>query len=550
MIDNNTQIQIAAADPDYYYNRMADAGLVYENTLSEATIPEEIINRVPKDIAISYEVVPVEYSNNVLTLITCSSSTLKQPSVLSDKLQCQVKLLITTEFNLRQGILKFYNVEDLSHRNFTANQGSSISSPLKLKAEKILHDAAAAKASDIHILPTGSGMTVMYRINGHLIDVTNDYQIKKDDISTFTNLIWSFDHKLQYKKNMANDGSFNIISNGITYSIRISTTPIATINPDDNWHKIVLRLLPQDRTTQTLEELKYPQDVLVAIRRTLLQNANGMVLMAGETGSGKTTTLYAMIDEQIALKGEMQNVCTIENPVEIHDSRYTQCQVRNAADDSIAMTPNKILQSLLRQDPDIILYGEIRSRDDAEKTIEAATTGHKVFSTVHASNCVSTIVRLLDLGVPRTSLLGQLNMIVSQRLLSPLCPHCSRPHTLTDIEKSVLSQKEIDILTKGTESISANLREKGSPIDIAKCKNPECNMGYLKRKVIPEYIEFDDELRDDLMSSSGSFTATQKILQKRGFKSMWNRVFPFILSGRIELKEALMKIGRAQGRGD
>lgn len=544
--ENESRIKIAAADPDYYYNRMAEAGLVYEQPLPELDISEELLHKVPKNIAINYEVVPVDYSNDddTLILVTCSSSTLKQPSVLADKLQCKIKLLTTTDFNLRQGILKFYNVEDLSHRSFNTNQGNTLSSPLKLKAEKMLHDAATSKASDIHILPTGSGMTVMFRINGHLVDVTNDYQIKKDDIDTFTNLVWSFDHKLQYKKNMANDGSFSIVSSGITYSIRISTTPVASINPDDNWHKIVLRLLPQDRTTQTLEELKYPLDVLTAVRRTLLRSANGMVLMAGETGSGKTTTLYAMIDEQISLKGEMQNVCTIENPVEIHDNRYTQCQVRNASEDSIAMTPTKILKSLLRQDPDIILYGEIRSRDDAEKTIEAATTGHKVFSTVHASNCVSTIVRLLDLGVPKTSLLGQMNMIISQRLLSPLCPQCSKPHVLTEIEKAVLSPSEIDTLMKG------NMREKGNQLDIDRCSNPNCNMGYLKRKVVPEYIEFDDELRDDLMNISGSFTATREVLKKRGFISMWERVFPFIVGGKIELKEALMKIGRSRCKGE
>lgn len=431
-MDTNERI-IAASDPDYYYNRMKDLGLVFEETLSEMDISSDLLDMVPKDIAVFYEILPISYENGVLTVVTAKDSTIKQKSVLVDKLQSSVRIMITSEFNIRKGIMKFYNVDDVSHRNAFNENMTTVSSALKMKLDTIIHDAAVEKASDIHILPTGGGLTINFRINGHLIDKSSVYQIKKEDMDSFTNLIWQCDNKLQYKKNMANDGSFSTIVNGIVYFIRISTIPVASLNPDDNWHKSVLRLLPQDRSTQSLIELKYPDDVLHAIRRTLLQNATGMILMAGETGSGKTTTLYAMIDEQLQLKGEMQNVCTIENPVEIHDNRYTQCQVRTATEENISMTPTKILQSLLRQDPDIILYGEIRSRDDAEKTIEAATTGHKVFSTVHASNCVSTIVRLLDLGVPRSSMLGQLNMIISQRLLSPLCPDCSKPHILTDI---------------------------------------------------------------------------------------------------------------------
>lgn len=539
---------IAASDPDYYYNQMRAAGLVFESPLQEMEISSELLNMVSKEDATKYVVLPISYENGLLTLVTANSSTLKQKAELADRLRCKIKIMITTEFNIRNGLIKFYNVDDVSHRNAFYDSSTSVFSALKMKLDTIIHDAAVEKASDIHILPTNGGLSINFRINGHLVDKTSVYQIKKEDIDSFTNLIWQCDNKLQYKKNMANDGSFSTMVNGTVYFVRISTIPVASINVDDNWHKSVLRLLPQDRSTQSLEDLKYPDDVLKAIRRTLLQNANGMILMAGETGSGKTTSLYAMIDEQLKLKGEMQNVCTIENPVEIHDNRYTQCQVRTATEENISMTPTKILQSLLRQDPDIILYGEIRSRDDAEKTIEAATTGHKVFSTVHASNCVSTIVRLLDLGVPRSSMLGQLNMIISQRLLSPLCPDCSKSHILTDIEKSVLSKSEVEAFTKGINGVLPNLRERGSGLDISRCKNKLCRNGYLKRQVVPEFIEFDDELRDALMNSAASFTATNNVLKQRGFKSMWDRVYKSVFLGKIELKEALTKIGRAKRR--
>ena len=198
-MDTNERI-IAASDPDYYYNRMKDLGLVFEETLSEMDISSDLLDMVPKDIAVFYEILPISYENGVLTVVTAKDSTIKQKSVLVDKLQSSVRIMITSEFNIRKGIMKFYNVDDVSHRNAFNENMTTVSSALKMKLDTIIHDAAVEKASDIHILPTGGGLTINFRINGHLIDKSSVYQIKKEDMDSFTNLIWQCDNKLQYKK--------------------------------------------------------------------------------------------------------------------------------------------------------------------------------------------------------------------------------------------------------------------------------------------------------------------------------------------------------------
>ena len=191
---------IAASDPDYYYNQMKAAGLVFEKSLQEIDIPLELLKIVSKEYAVHYMVLPIAYENGLLTLVTARSSTLKQKAELSDKLHCKIKIMITTEFNIRNGIMKFYKVEDVSHRNAFFESSNSVASALKMKLDTIIHDAAVEKASDIHILPTSGGLTINFRINGHLVDKTSVYQIKREDIDSFTNLIWQCDNKLQYKK--------------------------------------------------------------------------------------------------------------------------------------------------------------------------------------------------------------------------------------------------------------------------------------------------------------------------------------------------------------
>jgi len=213
-------------------------------------------------------------------------------------------------------------------------------------------------------------------------------------------------------------------------------------------------------------------------------------------------------------------------------------QVREAEQENLQMLAKDILKVGLRSDPDIFLYGEIRDKGDAVVAIEASTTGHRVFTTVHASNCIKTITRLLDLEVSKMSLLSELRMIISQRLVGLLCPHCRRQHTLTEDEIKILSEEEYQRLTNP----NLTLMERGSREERAKC--PMCHgTGLMGRTAVAEYVIFDMELRDALLNQR-SFQEVATLLKSHGFNSMWEKGLLMVQSGWIELKELIQAVGK------
>lgn len=526
---------------NFFYQQLKEAGLTYDEPLSDIDIDNDILELVSPTTVAEYKIIPVSKDDHDrILLVTYNEETFRNPEIIAEFFQGPVKLLLTTELNFKQGIEKFYNIDYVSsHRKAKASTKGEETSRLTILVDKIIQDAAKQNVSDIHLLPTSEGMTVQFRIYGHLVDVTQDYRIDPEEIAAVQTILSNKDPKKQFSINMPNAASWEFMHGNTTYYVRFSSMPVTTMSSDGNiWHKIVIRLLPQNKKTVSLVELGYPKETIDDIRKALLNSATGMFLLSGETGSGKTTTLYAMIDEQLKIRGEMQNVVTIEDPVEIHDSRYCQVQVRESLDERLSLTPTRILETTMRQDPNIILYGEIRTADDAEVVVEAATTGHKVFSTVHAKSCVATLVRLLDLNVTRSSLLGQINMIISQKLIGRLCPHCSTPHTLTDLERMVLSDEEIQQINSST----SNLRQLGSPERIAAC--PHCHGGYVGRIVIPEYLMFNTVMRDTFLKADISFKEIEKILESMRFKTMWSKAFALALQGQTDLKEILTVVGK------
>lgn len=524
---------------NFFYQQLKEAGLTYDEPLSDIDVAPEILDLISPSTASEFKIIPVARDEiNRVLLVTYNEEILKNPEEISEFFQDAVKVLLTTELNFKQGIEKFYNIDHVtSHRKAKVSTKAEETSKLTILVDKIIQDGAKQNASDIHLLPTSEGMTVHFRIYGHLVDVTNDYRIEPDEISPVMTILFNKDPRKQASTNMPNAASWEFTHGSMVYYVRLSSIPVATMDMNQ-WHKIVIRLLPQNKKTVNLIELGYPEDTINDIRKALLNSATGMFLLSGETGSGKTTTLYAMIDEQLKIRGEMQNVVTIEDPVEIHDSRYCQIQVRESTEERLSLTPPRILETTMRQDPNIILYGEIRTSRDAEVVVEAATTGHKVFSTVHAKSCVATLVRLLDLNVTRSSLLGQLNMIISQKLIGRLCPHCSEPHKITDLERMVLSDEEVQKATSGR----ANLRQLGSPERIAAC--PHCHGGYVGRIVIPEYLVFNTVMRDTFLKADISFEEIEKILESMRFKTMWSKAFELALDGQTDLKEILTVVGK------
>lgn len=530
-----------AALPEYAVERMKKSGFFFGDDLVNSKLQEDIIRMVPAEIAAEFQVIPIFKDQCDLVLATSTEQTFKENSRLSKILSCNVRLLLADEDNVKMALYEYYKVDvqrQNAYRGRTLSAVEADTTPLKRKIDMILQDAIKRKASDIHLRPTEQGMCIEFRINGHLIDFTTEYGIERHEIENTVNIIKGKDESGNAnisKENMPNSGSFTVLHGNTLVYVRLSTVPLAKIG-QERFQKVNLRLLPQKNKTEKLDDLGYSAKDLVAIRTALLRSATGMSIISGETGSGKTTSLYAQIEEVLDMRQESLNVITIENPVEIHDSRFCQVQVRQAATEEQSLTAPKILDVTLRQDPDIILYGEIRNRLDAEVAVNAAETGHKVFSTVHSKNCITTISRLLDLGVSRVSLLNAINIIISQKLVGLLCPYCSQPHQLTEREKLILSAEEIQILSK------AKLRQPGSESEVKRCTH--CDYGYMGRTVISEYILFDMTLRDAFLKSDLRFAEIAIILEKKKFVPMWSKAFEMVKDGKTDLMEVLKKIGK------
>ncbi|MBP2629486.1 MAG: type secretion system protein [Firmicutes bacterium] len=526
---------------DYYLEKIRRAGLYFEDDLCNFKVPVEILKMVPKKTASWYRIIPICLDRDQLVLVTDTEQSLMNAQQIREQLKIPVKLLIAKEDNVKLALSHYYEIQgyhQTSDMGGTQDIDADIT-PLKKKVNEIIQRAARDKASDIHLLPYLHGVYVHFRINGHLIDVTEEYGFKASEAMNLINIIKSMDNSRKAdaaRITMPDSGSFDVRHGDIIVDIRMATVPIGNA---DGLQKLNLRLLPQDHEIVKLDDIGYIKDDLEVIKKTLYKAATGLFVNSGPTGAGKTTSLYAQMYHVEDMAGEPLNIMTIDDPIEIREERFTQVQVRESVKENISLTGAKILKIGLRLDPDMFLYNEIRDEKDAVVAIEASTTGHRVFSTVHASNCIKTITRLLDLNVSKTSLLSELRMIISQRLVGVLCPECSKEHVLTEAEKSILSKEELAILT----APDIKIRERGSLEARKACTNKDCKYGFKGRIAVAEYVVFDMDIRDALLNQT-SFRQVEEVLRKHNFKSMWDKGVDMVRRGSTELKEIIRVIGK------
>lgn len=525
---------------NHFLEQMKDSGQYVSESLSEMQISEDILNAIPREIIVEYHLFPLRKDGDVLVLVTDTPQSLKQKAAIQRKLNIPIRLILAGEENVRLGLIKFYGISKLTMVGMRKQKNVEVDmTPQKSKINAMLQSAASKRTSDIHILPTSGGVMVYFRINGHMTDMTTEFGFEADEAANIVNLLKQMDESGNAdisKANMPNEGSFFISHGNEAIFVRMETLPIGN---EGEWQKVDLRLLPQANAgtqAKRLEDIGYNEEDLAAIKNALYRNATGMFINSGPTGSGKTTSLYAQIHYLREILAEDVHVITIDDPIEIREERFTQVQVRKARNEEISLTDLKILSASLRSDPDIILYNEIRDKDGALVAMQASATGHKLFSTVHAADCIRTISRLLDLEVSRTTLLSELKMIISQRLVSKLCPYCSRPHTLTKEENEILTAYEKTYLLDG-----GKLLEHGSSEDIRNC--PHCTHGSIGRTAIAEYVVFNMAIRDALLHQR-SFKEIHSVLKENGYKTMWEKGLPLVKAGEIELAELIRVIGK------
>jgi MSHA biogenesis protein MshE len=336
--------------------------------------------------------------------------------------------------------------------------------PVVRLLQTVFEEAQKMRASDIHVEPQEKSLSIRFRIDGVLhVQTEADSKIAPALVLRLK-LMSGLDIS---EKRLPQDGRFNIKLRGATVDVRISTMPT------QHGESVVMRLLAQNTGLLQLDKLHMPPRVLERFRHAIAR-PSGIVLVTGPTGSGKTTTLYAAMNE---LNSPEKKIITVEDPVEYRLPGLNQVQVHEKIDLSFA----RVLRTALRQDPDIILVGEMRDQDTAEIGMRAAMTGHLVLSTLHTNDALSSPIRLLDMGVPRYMVALSIQMVLAQRLLRVICPNCSEPHAPEPHEQEWL-RYELG------NRVSEYRYVKGR--GCAHC----ANTGYQGRQAVYEFLEMTNAL--------------------------------------------------------
>ena len=380
--------------------------------------------------------------------------------------------------------------------------------PVVKLLQSLFEDAVQIKTSDIHIEPDESVLRIRQRVDG----VLQEHIMEETRIASALVLRLKLMAGLDIsEKRMPQDGRFSIKVKEHNIDVRLSTMPVAY------GESVVMRLLDQTGGTLDLSALGMPATLLNRFE-TLVHRPHGMILVTGPTGSGKTTTLYAALK---TLNKPENKIITVEDPVEYRLPRVNQVQVNT----EIGLSFARVLRSALRQDPDIILIGEMRDEETSEIALRAAMTGHMVLSTLHTNDAISTVNRLLDMGIKNYLLASALHGILAQRLVRRICPSCTQPAELQANEKSWLKEY-------GNESAFNTTYKKGPG-----CAH--CNYtGYQGRIGVYELLEFDHKLTETLVMGDGSAFA-KMAKNAKGYKPLNMVALQYAIEGITTMEEVL-----------
>ena len=400
---------------------------------------DDVLNLIPEDIVMKYKVLPLGYDEanpNVLRVAMADPMDIVAVDDLSIVTGAQIEPLLAMEEDLTEAIGKYYGNHQameaaeayrkereqdmLSQAEEDEYNADIENSPIVLLVKQILEGGVRQRASDIHIEPLESSVRVRYRIDGVLKQVMSyDYSLLSG-ICARLKIMGGMDIS---EKRKPQDGRISIMVDRKEFDIRVSMLP--TVYGE----KTVMRLTSKDGLTRPKSGLGFsPEEEKVF--DGILSNPHGIILVTGPTGSGKSTTLYTALSE---LNTEEVNIITVEDPVEANIDGINQCQVNEKAE----MTFAAALRSIQRQDPDIILIGEIRDGETADIAVKAAITGHLVVSTLHTNSAASTVTRLIDMGIEPYTAGDALVGVIAQRLVRRLCT-CKQPRYAEDHEKALL----------------------------------------------------------------------------------------------------------------
>lgn len=503
-----TEDAFGAALSKFYRVKYAD--------LSNIKIPQSVLSLIPEQFAVSMNVVAFARRDQDLWVALSNPKELEVLDFVRKTVGFSYKIIpfVTTERQIRDA-LRLYKLptREAKQEETTFKEPSTAVSTL----EQMLEDAIRAGASDVHIESLEDQVLIRFRIDGVLHD---QLTLPRQMHSTLVARVKILSDLKIDEQRLPQDGQFAFTPrNGRKVSLRVSTTP--TVYGE----KIVLRILHDAITTFELKELGLLADDMVAIER-VLRRTHGMFLVTGPTGSGKTTTLYTILG---LMNQPGVNIMTIEDPVENRVRRVNQIQVNN----QINLTFAGGLRSMLRQDPDIIMVGEIRDHETSVIAVNAAMTGHLVFSSVHANTAAGAIPRLVDLGVEPFLVASTVNMVIAQRLVRVLCPRCVSPVPLSSIVEKMLEDAGSTISPEIRKRVTTNYAGRGCSY----CRRT----GYRGRIGIFEMFDVDEATRAQIIDNA-STDALWKIARKKGGKSMLEDGLLKTIAGTTTIEEVFRVI--------
>ena len=491
-------------------------------------IPDQNLETIiPHDFSIRNIILPLSRNLNSLTVVMFDPLDLILIDNLKKITSCEINPVVSTKANILKAIQNFYGKEKIFREAIEAAGDSSFNQGIKelssedtdLSLDKLIAQAEEAPvvklvdllirqaieegASDIHLEPHRNKLSLRYRVDGVLYDMPSPSSALYLPIISRVKILSKMDIA---EKRLPQDGGFMVKMGKRLIDLRVSSLP--TIYGE----KIVLRILDKSRIPLNLAKLGFLPQELKIIRKGL-DASYGLVFLTGPTGSGKSTTLYAALNE---VKSVAKNILTVEDPVEYRVDGINQVQVKP----EIGLTFANALRCFLRQDPDIILIGEVRDLETAEMTIRAALTGHLVFSTLHTNDAMSTINRLVDIGVPNYLVVASLKLIIAQRLIRKLCPDCKEPCEVKagDIPQNIVLNSPVIYRAKGCE---------------------KCNLiGYKGRSVINEVVLIDEEIRTAI-SKGLSSSQIMEVARKKGALTFLESGIKRVEEGITSLEEVL-----------
>ncbi len=508
----------------------AQRGMEYVD-LAGVELRQEVISQIPAQMANAYRVVPLQYdkSQNSMVVAIDSPDNFKATDDLSTLMGFKVNAKVASPVDLDEVLKKYYSKEEesindligeLEHDDFLAEfQGrdQSIdldelkelaeSNPVKKLLNLVLLQAIKDKASDIHFEPFETEFKMRYRIDGVLYEMVPPPKHIAVALSSRIKVMANLDIA---ERRLPQDGRIPLTVQGNPVDLRVSVLPTMF------GESVVLRVLDRSQLDLKLDNLGLDSNDLM-ITRQLIQKPNGIIIVTGPTGSGKTTTLYSALKELNTIDSKL---ITTEDPVEYDIDGIIQVQMKP----DIGLTFARCLRHILRQDPDVILVGEIRDLETAEIAAQASLTGHIVFTTLHTNDAPSAIARLLDLGLEPFLITATLEGLIAQRLVRKICRNCKEPYEPT--EEQLLE------LGLTPEVVRVKIFYYGRGCD--RCNNT----GYRGRMGIFEIMTFNDEMRE-LVMNHASTNVLRNAARKGGMRMLREKGLNAIYNGLTTIEEVV-----------